>query len=131
MQVINESLDDLKRLEDAIETATKGELDYSDKLFLLASAAQSKAIAGLALAIKEGGRQDTFGLTLHADGTSVGDTLTSNLVDNDRPKATIEEIVDEAKVLFSPKTSHLIEFDRFLRGIQTRSSDTVPKSDVR
>ena len=66
MQVINESLDDLKRLETAIETATKSELDYSDKLFLLASAAQSKAIAGLALAIKEGGGQDTFGLTLHA-----------------------------------------------------------------
>ena len=65
MQVINESLNDLKKLEDAIETATKGELDYSDKLFLLASAAQSKAIAGLALAIKEGGGQDTFGLTLH------------------------------------------------------------------
>ena len=66
MQVINESLDDLKKLETAIEDATKGELDYSDKLFLLASSAQSKAIAGLALAIKESGRQDTFRLTTDA-----------------------------------------------------------------
>ena len=69
MQVIKESLDDLKRLETAIEDATKGELDYSDKLFLLASSAQSKAIAGLALAIKESGGQDTRRLTRDAPAT--------------------------------------------------------------
>ena len=74
MQVINESLDDLKRLETAIEDAIKGELDYSDKLFLLASSAQSKAIAGLALAIKESGRQDTFRLTTDAPEMTVGDS---------------------------------------------------------
>jgi len=81
MQVINESLDDLKKLEDAIETATKGELDYSDKLFLLASAAQSKAIAGLALAIKEGGGQDTFGLTLHAPDPATQDALLQDIME--------------------------------------------------
>ena len=65
MQVINESLDDLKKLEDQLKATPKSELGVDDDLFLKASIAQSKAIAGLALAIKEGGGQDTFGLTLH------------------------------------------------------------------
>ena len=99
MQVINESLDDLKRLEDAIEIATKGELDYSDKLFLLASAAQSKAIAGLALAIKEGGRQDTFGLTPHATEIGTQEALIQDVRDY-LSKVDLPELEQEGFIRF-------------------------------
>ena len=91
MQVINESLDDLKKLEDQLKATPKSELGVDDDLFLKASIAQSKAIAGLALAIKEGGGQDTFGLTLHAPVGSVEGNSNAKQSENDRPKACPEE----------------------------------------
>ena len=80
MQVINESLDDLKKLEDQLKATPKSELGVDDDLFLKASIAQSKAIAGLALAIKEGGGQDTFGLTLHAPVPATQDALLQDIM---------------------------------------------------
>ena len=99
MQVINESLDDLKKLETAIEDATREELDYSDKLFLLASSAQSKAIAGLALAIKESGSQDTFGLTPHAAELGTQEALIQDVRDY-LSKVDLPELEQEGFIRF-------------------------------
>ena len=81
MQVINESLDDLKKLEAQLKATPKAELGVDDDLFLKASIAQSKAIAGLALAIKEGGSQDTFGLTPHAPDKAIQKALIKDICD--------------------------------------------------
>ena len=71
MQVINECLDDLEKLEGMIDVASEDELNQDDVVFALASIAQSKAIAGLALAIKESGKQDTRRLTTDEASASI------------------------------------------------------------
>jgi len=73
MQVINECLDDLEKLEGMIDVASEDELNQDDVVFALASIAQSKAIAGLALAIKESGKQDTRRLTTDEASASIQD----------------------------------------------------------
>ena len=57
MQVINETLELLGKMAGKMDKASENELELDDELFLMAHMANAKAVAGLALAIKEGGLQ--------------------------------------------------------------------------
>jgi hypothetical protein len=82
MQVIQETLDDLKKIEGRIKDLSENEVGIDDDLFLRASIAQSKAIAGLALAIEESGLPDTRRLTMRAPDKKGQDTVKQDYPEN-------------------------------------------------